>query len=89
MVRYLSKSIWLLLFSVIICCVLYPLVLWVVGQVFFPFKANGSLVRGPDGAVVIRCGVVSMFEGKIGRRKNRIAVRIEREVIRQRDGDRS
>jgi potassium-transporting ATPase KdpC subunit len=52
MVRYLSKSIWLLLFSVVICCVLYPLVLWVVGQVFFPFKANGSLLRGPDGAVV-------------------------------------
>jgi flagellar motor switch protein FliM len=30
-----------------------------------------------------------MFEGKIGRRKNRIAVRIEREVVRQREGDRS
>ena len=52
MVRYLSKSIWLLLFSVIICCVLYPLVLWVVGQVFFPFKANGSLLNGPDGKPV-------------------------------------
>ncbi len=48
-----------------------------------------TLNTGPDAAVVIRCGVVSMFEGKIGRRKNRIAVRIEREVIRQRDGDRS
>ena len=47
------------------------------------------LNTGPDGAVLIRCGSVPMFEGKIGRRKNRIAVRIEREVIRQREGDHS
>ena len=52
MVRYLSKSFWLLFFSVIICCVLYTLLLWGVGQTFFPFQANGSLVKGPDGAVV-------------------------------------
>jgi potassium-transporting ATPase KdpC subunit len=52
MVRYVTKSIWLLLFAVIICCGLYPLLLWVVGQTFFPFQANGSLVRGPDGIVV-------------------------------------
>jgi flagellar motor switch protein FliM len=48
-----------------------------------------TLNTGPNNSVVIRCGVVAMFEGKIGRRKNRIAVRIEREVIRQRDTDRS
>ena len=47
------------------------------------------LNTGPDGAVQIRCGAVPMFEGKIGRRKNRIAVRIEREVIRQREGEHS
>ena len=50
--RYLAKSVWLLFFAVIICCCLYPLALWVVGQVFFPSQANGSLVRGPGGAVV-------------------------------------
>ena len=47
--QYLSKSILLLLFAVVICCVLYPLVLWVIGQAAFPFEANGSLVKGPDG----------------------------------------
>src|SRR5260221_13707100 len=52
MFRYLSKSIVLLLFSVVICCVIYPCVVWVIGQVFFPFQANGSLVKGPDGTVV-------------------------------------
>ena len=52
MIRHLSKSIWLLFFSVVICCVLYPLVLWVIGQVIFPFQANGSLLKGPDGKLV-------------------------------------
>src|SRR6185437_14539399 len=46
-----------------------------------------TLNTGPDGAVVIRCGSVAMFEGKIGRRKNRIAVRIERELVRAREGE--
>ena len=32
--------------------------------------------------VVVRCGAVSLFEGRVGRRKNRIAVRIEREKLR-------
>jgi K+-transporting ATPase ATPase C chain len=27
----------------------YPLALWVVGQTVFPFQANGSIVKGPDG----------------------------------------
>ena len=47
MFRNLSKSIWLLLFSVGICCVIYPVVLWLIGQIFFPFQANGSILRGP------------------------------------------
>src|ERR1700674_4065436 len=52
MFRYLSKSIVLLVFSVIICCVIYPCLVWAIGQVFFPFQANGSLVKGPDGTIV-------------------------------------
>ena len=52
MLQYLSKSLWLLLFMVVICCGLYPLVLWTIGQSIFPFQANGSLLRGPDGKLV-------------------------------------
>ena len=52
MFRYLSKSIVLLIFSVIICCIIYPCLVWAIGQVFFPFQANGSLVKGPDGTIV-------------------------------------
>ena len=50
--RILSKSILLLSVSVLICCVLYPLALWAVGQTLFPFQANGSIVSGPDGKPV-------------------------------------
>ena len=52
MLKYISKSILLMALSVVICCILYPLVLWAVGQTVFPFEANGSMVKGPDGAIV-------------------------------------
>jgi len=52
MLRYLSKSIMLLIFAVVVCCVIYPLALWAVGQTIVPYQANGSLIKGPDGAVV-------------------------------------
>jgi len=52
MLQQLSKSALLLVFSVVACCILYPLVLWGIGQTVFPFQANGSMLKGPDGAVV-------------------------------------
>jgi potassium-transporting ATPase KdpC subunit len=52
MLRYISKSLWLLFFAVIICCVIYPAALWAIGQAFFPFQANGSLIKSADGTVV-------------------------------------
>src|SRR5271167_3993358 len=50
--QYISKSLWLLFFSVVICCLIYPAVLWAIGQTVFPFQANGSIVQGPDGKPV-------------------------------------
>ena len=54
MMSHLRASMWLLVLTVIICCALYPLVLWVVGQGVFPGKASGSLVttKGSDGKEV-------------------------------------
>jgi K+-transporting ATPase ATPase C chain len=52
MMKYLSKSVLLLIFGVVITCIIYPLVLWVIGQSLFPFQANGSILRGPDGKPV-------------------------------------
>ncbi len=52
MMKYISKSGMLLIFVVVICCIIFPIILWIIGQVFFPFQANGSLVLGPDGKPV-------------------------------------
>jgi potassium-transporting ATPase KdpC subunit len=47
--KNITKSLWLLGCTVVICCGIYPLVVWGIGQTFFPFTANGSMVTGPDG----------------------------------------
>ena len=52
MKAYIIKSLWLLGFAVVICCLIYPLAVWAIGQTFFPFSANGSIVKGPDGKPV-------------------------------------
>lgn len=44
MLQLLSKSFWLLCFFIVVLCGLYPLALWIIGQIFFPFQANGSLL---------------------------------------------
>src|ERR1700732_5137833 len=50
--RYFSKSFLLFLFVIPTVCVAYPLVLWVIGQVFFPFQANGSIIRNAQGDAI-------------------------------------
>jgi potassium-transporting ATPase KdpC subunit len=45
----ITKSLWLLGCTVVICCGIYPVVVWGIAQTFFPFTANGSMVTGPDG----------------------------------------
>ena len=35
----------------------------------------------PGSPVQLRCGTVTLFEGRVGRRKNRVAVRIDHEVV--------
>jgi len=50
--RDVEKSAWLLAVMVVLLCGLYPAALWVVGQTFFPFQANGSLLLGPDGTAL-------------------------------------
>ncbi len=52
MIRHITKSLVLLGFTLGVCCVAYPLVVWMIGQAIFPEQANGSLVRGEDGAVI-------------------------------------
>jgi K+-transporting ATPase ATPase C chain len=35
---------WLLVLTVVVVCVLYPLCLWLIGQALFPTRAQGSLI---------------------------------------------
>ena len=52
MSRYISKSILLLGITVVIVCGIYPGAVWVIGHIFFPVRAEGSLLKGPDGQIV-------------------------------------
>ena len=42
----------IVLFSMAVCCLIYGLVLLLIGQCLFPRSANGSLVRDEQGVVV-------------------------------------
>ncbi len=44
MLRHLAPALWLLVLTLLLCVVLYPLALWGYGQLFFPHQAEGSLV---------------------------------------------
>ena len=45
---HLRANLWLLFLTVVICCVLYPFAVWVVGQLLFHDQAEGSLVYQKD-----------------------------------------
>lgn len=47
----ITSALMILIFTVSLG-VLYPLAVWGVGQVFFPHKANGSLIKNASGEVV-------------------------------------
>ena len=52
MMAHLRANLWLLVLTVLICCVAYPAALLGIGQTVFRDKANGSLILGPDGKPV-------------------------------------
>src|ERR1017187_10055228 len=52
MSKHITKSLLLLGMSVVLVCIIYPLVVWAIGQTVFPFQSNGSMVKGPDGTPV-------------------------------------
>jgi K+-transporting ATPase ATPase C chain len=49
MLAHIRACLWLLALTVLLCSVVYPFVLWGVGQAVFHEHANGSLIRDGDG----------------------------------------
>lgn len=52
MLAHLRANLTLLVLTVVVCAVLYPLSLLAVGRVALPTTSTGSLVTGPDGKSV-------------------------------------
>ncbi len=51
MSAHIRACLWLLVLTVVVCCVLYPLALWAVGQGLFHGQAQGSLIKDDSGQV--------------------------------------
>jgi K+-transporting ATPase ATPase C chain len=47
--NHLRANLWLAALSVLLCCILYPLAVWGIGQAFFHDKAQGSLLTDAKG----------------------------------------
>lgn len=60
---HLRANFWLFGLTLLLCCVLYPLVLWGLGRTAFRHQAEGSLVTGPDGKVMGSRLIAQPFSG--------------------------
>jgi K+-transporting ATPase ATPase C chain len=52
MLAHLRANLWLLVLTVLLGSVLYPLVLWAVGQTVLHDQAQGSLLTDAEGKVI-------------------------------------
>lgn len=59
---HLRANLWLLGLTVLLCCVLYPLTLWAIGQSVFSEQASGSLIV-EDGKVIGSRLIAQPFAG--------------------------
>lgn len=63
MIRHLTANLWLLVLTMLICAVAYPLALLGIGQVVFPTKANGSLITDKSGKLIGSHLIAQPFSG--------------------------
>src|SRR5262245_43258809 len=60
---HMRGILWLLVLTLVICCGLYPITLWAIGQTMFRDRAQGSLVKDMDGTVVGSRLIAQPFSG--------------------------
>src|SRR5262249_32079555 len=63
MLNHMRACLVLLILTLLICCVVYPLTLWAAGRTLFPAQAEGSLLRGPNGAPIGSRLIAQSFSG--------------------------
>jgi K+-transporting ATPase ATPase C chain len=51
-VREISKAIRATILLWVITAVFYPLIIWITGQLIFPFQANGSILKNTEGKAI-------------------------------------
>jgi K+-transporting ATPase ATPase C chain len=60
---HLRGMAWVFGLMVVLCCVLYPLLIWGIGQAAFRDQAQGSLVYGADGKAIGSRLIGQPFDG--------------------------
>ena len=61
--RHVAANLWLLLLTIVICAIAYPLLLLGIGQVVWHDKANGSLVTDDVGTPIGSRLIAQPFTG--------------------------
>lgn len=59
--KALRANLILFVGSVVLCCILYPAVLWAFGQTLFPTAANGGLTTRADGTAIGSTQIAQAF----------------------------
>lgn len=60
---HLRANLWLLVLTVVLCCVIYPGILLVIGQAVFPTQASGSLIVDESGKPIGSRLIAQPFTG--------------------------
>jgi K+-transporting ATPase ATPase C chain len=63
MLSHFRANIWLLVVTLVLSSILYPAVLWAVGQTCFSYQAEGSLITAADGKPVGSAVIAQPFGG--------------------------
>jgi K+-transporting ATPase ATPase C chain len=64
MFRQFRANLWLVGLTMLLGCVVYPAVLWAIGQTVFPHRAQGSLLTDEKGTVIGSALIAQPFSGE-------------------------